>query len=172
MATIFRTFFKPRADDCTTKQLILLKGMFFLKFCTNDYITIIYLAWGPVSHFQTNPVILEVCCGSKSGKAFLLLVTTWNMRKALVRPASGALSAHFWCLCQKRSLSPLHCKKTFATQSSEWLNPSLWSQSKILSFRDHEFDTDLCKPSGTKRNLWSFSLTGIDWILFTCTHKN
>ena len=27
------TFFKPRANDYTTKQLILLKGMFFLKFC-------------------------------------------------------------------------------------------------------------------------------------------
>ena len=29
-------FFKPRDDDCTTKLLILLKDMFFLKFCTND----------------------------------------------------------------------------------------------------------------------------------------
>jgi hypothetical protein len=29
-------FFKPRADDCTTKQLILLKDIFSLKLCTND----------------------------------------------------------------------------------------------------------------------------------------
>ena len=42
-------FFKPRANDYTTKQLILLKGMFFLKFCTNDYITTMYLAQGHVS---------------------------------------------------------------------------------------------------------------------------
>ena len=28
----------PRANDYITKQLILLKGMFFLKLCTNDYI--------------------------------------------------------------------------------------------------------------------------------------
>ena len=35
------TFFKPRANDYTTKQFILHKGMFFLKFCTNDYKTTI-----------------------------------------------------------------------------------------------------------------------------------
>ena len=28
--------FSARPDDCTTKQLILLKDMFFLKLCTND----------------------------------------------------------------------------------------------------------------------------------------
>ena len=33
------TFFKPRANDYTTKQLILVKGMFFLKLYTNDYIS-------------------------------------------------------------------------------------------------------------------------------------
>ena len=31
------TFFKPRANDYTTKQFILPKGMFFLKPCTSDY---------------------------------------------------------------------------------------------------------------------------------------
>ena len=35
-------FYKPRADDCTTKQLILLKDVFSLKLCTNDYITTLY----------------------------------------------------------------------------------------------------------------------------------
>ena len=39
MTTVFKTFFKPRANNYTTKQLILLKGFFFLKFCTNDYVT-------------------------------------------------------------------------------------------------------------------------------------
>ena len=29
-------FFKPRADDCTTKQLILLKDIFFLKLCESE----------------------------------------------------------------------------------------------------------------------------------------
>ena len=29
-------FFKPRANDYTEKQLILHKGMIFLKLCTND----------------------------------------------------------------------------------------------------------------------------------------
>ena len=33
-------FFKPRANDYITKQLILLKDMFFLNLCTNDYIKI------------------------------------------------------------------------------------------------------------------------------------
>ena len=37
-------FLKPRADDCTTKQLILLKDMFSLKLCNNDYITTMYPA--------------------------------------------------------------------------------------------------------------------------------
>ena len=32
-----------------TKQVVLLKGMFFLKLCTNDYITTMYVAWGLVS---------------------------------------------------------------------------------------------------------------------------
>ena len=31
-------FFKLRANDYRTKQHILLKDMFFLKLCTNDYI--------------------------------------------------------------------------------------------------------------------------------------
>ena len=35
------TFFNPRANDYTTKQLILFKGMCFFKHCTNDYITIV-----------------------------------------------------------------------------------------------------------------------------------
>ena len=39
---IFFFSFKPRVDDCTTKQLMLLKDMFFLKFCTKDYITKMY----------------------------------------------------------------------------------------------------------------------------------
>ena len=42
--------FKSRADACTTKGLLkdeLLK--FFLKLCTNDYITIIFPARGCVS---------------------------------------------------------------------------------------------------------------------------
>ena len=60
MATVFNTFFKPRASDYTTKQLTLFKGMFFLKFfriffCTNDYITAMYLAQGHVSPSQQVP---------------------------------------------------------------------------------------------------------------------
>ena len=35
---------KPRANDYTTKQCILLKGLFFLKLCTNDYVTTMYPA--------------------------------------------------------------------------------------------------------------------------------
>ena len=34
------TFFNLRANNYTTKQLMLLKGTFFFKLCTNDYITI------------------------------------------------------------------------------------------------------------------------------------
>ena len=33
-----KTNFKSRANDYTTKQLILLKGVSYLKLCTNDYI--------------------------------------------------------------------------------------------------------------------------------------
>ena len=43
MTTVFKTNFKPRANDHTTEQLILLKGMFFLNLCTNDYMTTMYL---------------------------------------------------------------------------------------------------------------------------------
>ena len=54
------TFFKPRANDYTTKQLILFKGMLFLKFflmffSTDDYITAMYLAQGHVSPSQQVP---------------------------------------------------------------------------------------------------------------------
>ena len=35
--------------DFRTKQLILLKGMFFLKLCTNDYATTTYRTQGHVS---------------------------------------------------------------------------------------------------------------------------
>ena len=38
--------FKPRANDYTTKQPIFLKDMFFLKLCTNDYMTTVHLDWG------------------------------------------------------------------------------------------------------------------------------
>ena len=50
MTTIFKAnFFKPRANDYTTKQFIFLKGMFFILFCTSDYITTVYLSGGHVS---------------------------------------------------------------------------------------------------------------------------
>ena len=42
MATVYfikKSFFKPRANDYTTNQGILLKGMFFLELCTKDYKT-------------------------------------------------------------------------------------------------------------------------------------
>ena len=42
-------FFKPRANDYTTKQVILLKGMFFLKLYTNDSIKTMYLAQEHIS---------------------------------------------------------------------------------------------------------------------------
>ena len=40
----FFYFFKPRADDYTTEQLILLKDMFVLNLCTNDFIATMYPA--------------------------------------------------------------------------------------------------------------------------------
>ena len=46
---VFFSSLKRRANDYTTKQLILLKGMFSLKLCTNDYITAMCPAWGHVS---------------------------------------------------------------------------------------------------------------------------
>ena len=42
-------FFKPRANDYTTKQLILLMDMVFLKLCTSDYIPTMYPALGHIS---------------------------------------------------------------------------------------------------------------------------
>ena len=36
------------------------------------------------------------------------------------RLAGGPLSAPFWCLCQKLSLSPLYLNKTLLHKSSEW----------------------------------------------------
>ena len=39
-----KTVLKPTANDYTTKQYILFKGMFLLKLCANDYITTMDLA--------------------------------------------------------------------------------------------------------------------------------
>ena len=38
LVTLDIIFFKPRANDYTTQQLILIQGMFFLKLCANAYI--------------------------------------------------------------------------------------------------------------------------------------
>ena len=66
-------------NDYTTKRFILLKGMFFLKFCTSDYIKQgILLEEDKFLLLNKNLLtntILKLCCGSGSGKPFLLLVS-------------------------------------------------------------------------------------------------
>ena len=47
------------------------------------------------------------------------------------RLAGGSLSAPFWCLCQKLSLSPLYFNKTLLHKSSEW--SSLVSSPRLNS---------------------------------------
>ena len=59
-----------------TKQLILLKGLFFLKFCTNDYVTAMYPAQGHVlllKKLLTNPVILKCILWELVSKTFIAL---------------------------------------------------------------------------------------------------
>ena len=64
-------------NDYTTKQLILLKDVFFLKLCTNDYIRTMCPAEGVcllLKNLLTNPVILKGLLWEWSGKIFLLLI--------------------------------------------------------------------------------------------------
>ena len=57
-----------------------------------------------------------------------LLVTTWHPAEDKQR---GTLSAPFWCLYQKLSLSPLYFNKTLLHKSSEW--SSLVSSPRLNS---------------------------------------
>ena len=53
---------KSWANDYTTKQLILLKDMFFLKLCTNDYVTACILLQDMLLILKTlltNPVMAQ-----------------------------------------------------------------------------------------------------------------
>ena len=57
----------------------------------------------------------------------------------------GTLSAPFWCLCQKLSLSPLYFNKTLLHKSSEW--PSLVSGPRL----------NLSPPEAKNPSVLSFS---------------
>ena len=50
----------------------------------------------------------------------------------------GTLSALFWCLCQKLSLSLLHLNKTPLHKMFQVVKPHLWPQIQILSSGGHE----------------------------------
>ena len=55
-------FFKLRANDYRTKQHILLKDMFFLKLCTDDYVTACILLQDMLLLLKTlltNPVMAQ-----------------------------------------------------------------------------------------------------------------
>lgn len=61
--------------------------------------------------------------------------------------ARGHSFCHLLMSMSKTFSIPFYFNKNFATWSSGWLKLYLWSQSKILSFRDHEYDTIHCKLS-------------------------
>ena len=68
--TLRLNFFKPRANDYTAKQLILLKGL--LDYNNNVFCSRFLLL---KKKLLTSLVILK--CGSGSGKTFLLIVLFW-----------------------------------------------------------------------------------------------
>ena len=51
--------------------------------------------------------------------SFLFIKTASDYVTSSWRLAGGTLSAPFWCLCQKLSLSPLHFNKTLLHKSAE-----------------------------------------------------
>ena len=80
----------------------------------------------------------------------------------------GTLSAPFWCLCQKLSLSPLYFNKTLLHKSSErsslvsgpGLNSSLGAKNPgvFAWFNNNLSSWGLVRdPSGQGKDAWSFS---------------
>ena len=64
------------------------------------------------------------------------------------REERGTLSTHFWCLCQKLSLSPLYFNKTLLHKSSEWFSLSL-ALDWILLLRRPRTPASLCDSEKT-----------------------
>ena len=50
----------------------------------------------------------------------------------------GTLSVHFWCLCQKFSLSLLYFNKTWLHKKLQAVKPHLWSWIEILASGGHK----------------------------------
>ena len=50
----------------------------------------------------------------------------------------GTLSVHFWCLCQKFSLSLLYFNKTWLHKKLQVVKPYLWPRIEILCSGGHE----------------------------------
>ena len=156
-------FFKPRANDWTTKQFILLRGMFFLKLCTNGYIETMNVAWGHDSpsslQFSGSVVSDFLWPHGLSMPDFpvhhqLLEFTQTHVHRVgwchlllnnlLTNP--GILKCTlwkwvFWGLCRKLSLSFFHCNKTSATQKLWVIKPCLWPWIETVSSENHKSDT-------------------------------
>ena len=121
--------------------VIYLKSLYF-KYCMQFIRTITRTCFFLTGTFWLILLSYGVFCGSGSGMTVTTLRHFFEKYiNRLLRLSRGALSAPFCFLCQKPSLWLFHCFKTFDIGSSEWLKPSLWFWSKILSFGDHGSDT-------------------------------
>ena len=71
-----------------------------------------------------NPVILKCKLWEEVWWGLYNLQTFFGFTGEYITPlltlTRGTLSAPFWCLCQKLSLSPLYFNKTLLHKSSEW----------------------------------------------------
>ena len=65
----------------------------------------------------------------------------------------GTLSAPFWCLCQKLSLSPLHFNKTLLHKSSSVIKPRHWPRIEGLNSSPPEAKNESRHLSWLSKNL-------------------
>ena len=121
--------------------------MFFLKLCTNDYMTAMYPTWGHVSpsweHFEES-CYLKMYIKRVGLVRFLqpwdiLLIYCNNQLKEYIAPlprlVRGTLSATFWCLCQKLLLSSFTLIKLCYKKALEWSSLVPGSEAKSSSLK-------------------------------------
>ena len=128
------------------QQYILLKDMFFLRPCANDYIT--NTLFKDMFLLKRNPFLLanlvlmlsqDVCCGRGSSRTSMnlsyssapLLVTNLKVCTLWPKLTTRVFSfTPFWYLCQKSSLF-LFNKLSFLSTSLRWSLLSAWLSGGI-----------------------------------------
>ena len=125
--------------------------------------------WAAISGVTQSQTWLKQLSSSSSSD---YITSSWRL-------AGGTLSAHFWCLCQKLSLSPLYFNKTLLHKSSEWSSfvsgPGLISSPPeaknpgVFSFSNNLSSWRLIQdPSGKVRMLGALVLCSPSEHIFCC----